>query len=134
MAKDNNSFHETVDALFRGMDGMITTKTVVGEPVRIGETTILPLVDVQFGVGAGAFSTDSKSNGGGGMSGKISPSAVLVMSQGTTKVVNIKNQDSLTKILDMVPDFINKFTEKKEKTPEEQAVQDAVDDILNEES
>ena len=134
MAQDNNSFHETVNSLFQGMDGMITSKTVVGEAVTIGDTTILPLVDVQFGVGAGAFSNDSKSNGGGGISGKISPSAVLVISQGTTKVVSVKNQDGLTKILDMVPDLINKFTGKdKEKTPEEQAVEDAVDDILNEE-
>lgn len=134
MAKDNNSFHETVTSLFQGMDGMITSKTVVGEAITIGDTTILPLVDVQVGVGAGAFSNDSKSNGGGGISGKISPSAVLVISQGTTKVVSVKNQDGLTKILDMVPDLINKFTGKeKEKTPEEQAVEDAVDDILNEE-
>ena len=30
-----------------------------------------------------------------------------------TKLVNIKNQDGLTKILDMVPDFLNKFTDGK---------------------
>ncbi len=40
------------------------------------------------------------------------PSAVLVIQNGTTKLVNIKNQDGITKILDMVPDFVNKFTSK----------------------
>ena len=35
---------------------------------------------------------------------------VLVIQNGVTKLVNIKNQDGMTKILDMVPDFINKFT------------------------
>ena len=54
-----------------------------------------------------------KNNGGGGMGGKVSPSAVLVISGGVTKLVNIKNQDGLTKILDMVPDFLNKFTDSK---------------------
>ena len=49
------------------------------------------------------------------MGGKISPSAVLVISNGVTKLVNIKNQDGLTKILDMVPDFLNKFTEGKKE-------------------
>ncbi len=44
------------------------------------------------------------------MGGKIMPSAVLVIQNGTTKLVNIKNQDGVTKILDMVPDFVNKFT------------------------
>lgn len=26
-----------------------------------------------------------------------------------TKLVNVKNQDGLTKVLDMVPDFVNRF-------------------------
>ncbi len=46
------------------------------------------------------------------MGGKVTPSAVLVIQNGCTKLVNIKNQDSITKILDMVPDFVNKFTNK----------------------
>lgn len=95
------------------MDSFITTKTVVGDAITVGDTIILPLVDVTFGVGAGAFSSDKKNNGGGGLGGKVSPSAVLVISGGVTKLVNIKNQDGLTKILDMVPDFLNKFTDGK---------------------
>ena len=55
---------------------------------------------------------DKKNNAGGGMGGKITPSAVLVIQNGTTKLVNIKNQDGVTKILDMVPDFVNKFTSR----------------------
>ena len=107
-----NQFNTTVESLFRGMDSFITTKTVVGDAVHIGETIILPLVDVSFGVGAGAFSQEKKNNAGGGMGGKITPSAVLVIQNGTTKLVNIKNQDGVTKILDMVPDFVNKFTSR----------------------
>lgn len=106
----SNDFQTTVDTLFKGMDSFITTKTVVGEAIHVGDTIILPLVDVSFAVGAGAAAGDKKNNGGGGMGGKITPSAVLVISGGTTKLVNIKNQDGLTKVLDMVPDFVNKFS------------------------
>ena len=113
MASENNNFQSTVESLFKGMDSFITTKTVVGDAITVGDTIILPLVDVTFGVGAGAFSGEKKNNGGGGIGGKISPSAVLVISGGVTKLVNIKNQDGLTKILDMVPDFLNKFTDGK---------------------
>lgn len=113
MASENNNFQSTVESLFKGMDSFITTKTVVGDAITVGDTIILPLVDVAFGVGAGAFAGEKKNNGGGGMGGKISPSAVLVISNGVTKLVNIKNQDGLTKILDMVPDFLNKFTDGK---------------------
>ena len=104
----DNSFNNTVESLFKGMDSFITTKTVVGDAIHIGDTIILPLVDVSFGVAAGAFSAEKKNNGAGGMGGKIQPSAVLVIQNGQTKLVNIRDQDAVTKVLDMVPDAVNK--------------------------
>ena len=54
-----NNFNDTVESLFKGMDTFITTKTVVGDAVRFEDgTIILPLVDVSFGVAAGAASTE----------------------------------------------------------------------------
>lgn len=127
-----NNFNATVESLFKGMDSFITTKTVVGDAIHINDTIILPLVDVSFGVAAGAFAQEKKNSGAGGLGGKISPSAVLVISNGTTKLVNVKNQDSVTKILDMVPDFVNKFTSgKKEDKIVVEEVDDA-DEILKE--
>lgn len=110
--KNNNDFQSTVEALFKGMDSFITTKTVVGDAIHIGENIILPLVDVSFGVAAGAFSNETKNNGGGGMGGKITPSAILVINSNGTKLVNVKNQDAVTKILDMIPDIAAKFIKK----------------------
>lgn len=110
-----NSFNDTVESLFKGMDSFITTKTVIGDAVRFEDGTIvLPLVDVSFGVAAGAFTDDTakKNNGGGGMGGKIQPSAVLVIKDGSSKLVNVKNQDGITKLLDMVPEFMEKFKKK----------------------
>lgn len=121
----DNSFNSTVESLFKGMDSFITTKTVVGDAIHVGDIIILPLVEVTFGVGAGATSEDRKNNGGGGMGGKIIPSSVLVIQNGSAKLVNVKNQDGLNKILDMVPDFINRFT-SKEKGKTEETVEDFV--------
>lgn len=104
-----NQFPSTVEALFKGMDNFITTKTVVGEAVKIDDTIILPLVDVTCGMAAGSFAQNSKSNGGGGMSAKMSPSAILVIQNGMTRLVNIKHQDAVTKVIDMVPDLVNRF-------------------------
>ena len=123
----DNSFNNTVESLFKGMDSFITTKTVVGDAIHIGDTIILPLVDVSFGFAAGAFSQEKKNNGAGGMGGKINPSAVLVIQNGVTKLVNIKNQDGMTKILDMVPDFINKFTSGKD-------TDDIIDDVVSDDT
>ena len=125
-----NTFQNTVEALFRGMDSFITTKTVVGDAIHIGDTIILPLVDVTFGVGAGAFAENAKNNGGGGMGGKISPSAVLVITKNSTKLVNIKNQDAVTKILDMIPDLADRFTKKGS---EDEYTKEDIEHILNHE-
>ena len=112
MADNNNSFIETVNTLFKGMDGFLSTKTVIGDPINIDGIIILPLVDVSFGVGAGAFVSE-KNNGGGGMGGKMSANAVLVIKDGTARLISVKNQSSVTRIVDMVPDIINKIIPNK---------------------
>lgn len=119
-----NNFTGVIESLMRGMDTVLSTKTVVGEATKIGDTIILPLVDVTFGVGAGASVGDKKNGGAGGFSGKLTPSAVLVIKNGSTKLVNIKNQDTVTKVLDMIPDIVDKFTAPKEEMMDDD---DAVD-------
>ena len=124
-------FDTTVGALFKGMEEFVTSKTVVGEPIQVGETTILPLIDVSFGIMASARNEEKRTNGGGGMGGKISPSALLVIKAGSTKLVNIKNADSISRLIDMAPDLINRIVpgKKKADTPEErQAMEKAAED------
>ena len=124
MANENN-FKETVNSLFKGMDSFISAKTVVGEAIHVGDTIILPLMDVTCGMAAGAFDENAKKRAGGGMSAKMSPSAILVIQNGCTRLVNIKNQNTVNKVLDMVPDIVNKFTSGKVSVGEEFS-QDAV--------
>lgn len=124
-----NNFRNTVDSLFKGMNSVISSKTVVGEAIHIGETIILPLVDVSFAVGAGAFEQEKKNKGAGGLGGKMTPSAVLVIQDGKTKLVNIRNQDTITKILDMVPDVVERFTSQKE---EKKMTEEDLTEILDE--
>ena len=111
-----NNFTGVIESLMKGMNTVLSTKTVVGEPTKLpDDTVIITLVDVSFGVGAGASVGDKKNGGAGGFSGKMSPSAVLVIKNGSTKLVNIKNQDTMTKVLDMIPDIVDKFTSPKEE-------------------
>lgn len=123
-----NNFNEVVDSMLKGMDGFLSSKTVVGEPKIINDTILVPFVDVSFGVGAGDFRGEKKSNGAGGLTGKMSPCAVLVIQNGTTRLVNIKNQDSMTKILDMVPDLVNKFAGNRDsdKMSDDEVVNEAL--------
>ena len=128
----DNNFSNTVDTLFKGMENFISTKTVVGEAIKVDkDTTILPLIDVSFGVGAGVYSKESKksNSGGGGLGGKISPNAVLVIKNGEARIINIKNQDLITKAFEVVPELINKVKSRNEKDDIDMEVEDIVNDI-----
>lgn len=136
MEKGTNNFNTSVEALLKGMNSFVTSKTVVGEPICINDAIILPLIDVQFGVGAGAFAGSStgrnKSNAAGGAGAKMSPNAVLVIQGGYTRLISVKNQDTVTKIIDMVPDVISRFTSKG-KPEEDPVVEAKVEEILTSE-
>ena len=132
----DNNFKGTVEALFHGMDAVISSRTVVGDAIHINDTIILPLVDVSFAVGAGAFTGDKsgekKEKGAGGLGGRMTPSAVLVIQNGTTRLVNIKNQDTITKLLDMVPDVLDRFTAKGNGKMSEDDLNDILDEAEEE--
>ena len=122
---DKQNFDTTVNSLFSGMDHVLSSKTVVGEPQVIGDTIILPLVDISFGMGAGAFNKEK------GSSGKMSPSAILVIHNGQTKLVNIRDQDAVTKVLDMVPDAVNKVVSIIKGEDAEDKVDPEVESAVN---
>lgn len=125
MAEHNNGINSVMESLLRGANALMSTKTVVGEPTKIDDTIIVPLVDVSFGVGAGATRSEKKDGGGGGLSGKMTPSAVLLIRGGQTRLVNIKNQDSVTKLIDMIPDIVDRFTAKPEPMMSDEEAQKA---------
>ena len=125
MAENHNNINSVMESLLKGANTLMSTKTVVGEATKIDDTIIIPLVDVTFGVGAGTSRSDKKDGGAGGLSGKMTPSAVLLIKNSQTKLVNIKNQDSVTKILDMIPDLVDRFTAKPETMMSDEEAQKA---------
>lgn len=108
-SEEKGTFKSTLESLFNGMDSFLSTKTVVGDPIHIEDTIILPLVDVTFGVASGAFDKGNNNSAGGGMGGKMKPSAVLVITNNSSRLISIDNSSGIDKILDMIPDFVNKF-------------------------
>lgn len=126
----NTNIDGTISTLFHGMDGFVSSKSVVGDHIKVGDTIIIPLLDVNFGMAAGAFNKQTGNNAAGGIGAKLSPAAVLVISNGKTRLVNIKNQDAISKIIDMAPEIVDRITSffKKEKTEEEEQIEQAVEE------
>ena len=101
-----NEVGNNLDILFNKMENFISSKTVVGDAVKVGEVTLIPLVDVNIGVAAGA---GEKGQGGGGLGAKIMPSAVIAIYNGNVQLINIKNQDAIIKLIDMAPGIVSKL-------------------------
>ncbi|HAN10139.1 MAG TPA: sporulation protein [Clostridiales bacterium] len=96
--------------MFKSLEEVLTTKTVIGEPITIDGIIIVPLLDISLGIGAGAIqSKDEKESVGGGMGAKISPNSLLIIRDGKPQVINIQNQEGFGKIIDMVPGIIAQF-------------------------
>lgn len=120
MAKE---FDASLDVLFEKVDDLVSTKTVVGDAIVLGDLTLLPLIEVGVGVGLGGKASGST---GGGMGARITPSAVLAVQNGNVQLINIKNQDAVSKLIDMAPGVVSKLNfgavfgnRNKKETPEE---------------
>ena len=121
----SSNFNSTVESLFGGLDGFLSTKTVVGEAVTI----IVPLVDVSFGLGAGSWGGQAKNSAAGGMNCKMAPSAVLVIHKGNVRMVPVENNPSVfTKLIDMIPDIMDRLT--GQDPMDDQDVSEKVDTII----
>lgn len=118
-----NKVKEDLNGLMQQLESFITTKTVVGEPIHIDQTILVPLIDVSFAAASGSTASNKfvekhkekerrvdggTGAGAGGLGAKVSPSAMLVIQNGTTQLINVRNQDSITKLIDMIPGLVSK--------------------------
>lgn len=111
---------ENVESLFKQavaeIERMLSTKTVVGEPLTIGDNTIIPLVSVGFGFAAGGGSgkESSKGEGGGtGGGGGVKPVAILIINKDGVRMEPIKS--GTASVLEKVAETVAKTSAKKSK-------------------
>lgn len=107
-------FKEDIESLVSRLENLISTKTIVGEPIISGNTTIIPIVSasVGFGVGSGEGQDGQHQGGkgtGGGAGMKLTPSALIIMQGDNTQVYSLSQKGSLAKLAEIIPDVINKF-------------------------
>ena len=101
-------FDTSLNVLFDKVEDIVSTKTIVGDAITLGDLTLLPLIEVSVGVGVGT-KEGAKEDSAGGMGAKITPSAVLVIQNGNVQMINIKNQDAVNKLIDMAPGIASKL-------------------------
>ena len=111
------------------IEKVLDSKTVVGEPITIEGTTLIPLMSVGFGFAAGGGSgkgeTKDTTEGGGSGSGGgagVRPIAIIVIDKDGVRIEPIKGgrATAIEKLSETIPDIAAKLTErwgerKKEK-------------------
>ncbi len=111
-----------IKTLFENLEKVLTTKTVFGDAITIGDTTIIPVIDIRFGLGTCGGAGDAPDKGmgsgyGGGTGGCVTASAVIVVKGEHVQVMQIKESTNMGKLVDLIPDIVDKFkpsTEKRE--------------------
>ena len=104
---------ENASVLFEKLEKFFTSKTVVGEPIQVDGVTLIPLLNISFGLGlGGGDGTDDKGNsgtgGGSGVGARAIPTAVLVVREGQVEVLPITSKGGLEKLVDLVPGILEK--------------------------
>ena len=114
---ENSNVKENLEVLFEKFKNMIKVETVVGEAVQIGDTTLVPFVDVTFGFGTGTnHCNKGQESGGGGGGAKMEPSAILVIKGDRIELFNIKGNpysSSFDRLIGLVPDLVSKLKSDK---------------------
>lgn len=110
---------------------MIDVDTIIGEPIETKDNIlIIPISKVGFGFASGGSEFNCETvdgyvrkekneeiqyklpfGGGSGAGVSISPVAFLVVQNDTVKLLPIEHENSIDKLLDYVPDLINKMKE-----------------------
>jgi len=98
------------------------TETVVGKPVEAAGATIVPIVRVSIGFGAGGNESEagdkSGFGGGGGGGARVDPVGVIVIRKDEVRLLSFR-QGSLGKMVDLVPELIGLFAGRRERAREE---------------
>lgn len=115
---DKLPIDNSIEMAFEKLKNFLKTETVIGQPITLGEVTLIPIITVSFGCSGGAGQgTDTKGSGGvGGALGvgaKISPDAVLVVKNGEVSLLQLKHKQNLEKLINMVPELISKINISK---------------------
>jgi len=117
-------FTQNINTLFGKLQTFLRTETIIGDPIQVGNITLVPIISVSFGAGSGSGSDkghkgNDGAGGGAGAGGKITPNAILVIKNDEVSVIPLNTLNNskkpFDKILEMVPEIVSKVKVKPEE-------------------
>ncbi|MGP8329167.1 MAG: GerW family sporulation protein [Methanosarcinaceae archaeon] len=121
------------------LERLVTTKTVIGEPVEAAGKIIIPVTKVSFGFGSGGGEGkgdkgETGFGGGGGAGAKIEPIAFIVVSEDEARLLTISGKTDFGKIIESVPEVIDKIRSVKSKMVKKKGKSEVSEETKDEET
>ena len=119
---------ELISTTLGEINEMISTKTVIGEPIAVGEVTIVPLISASFGFGVGGSSGASRlrqsaeREGAGSTGGAmVRPVAVVIMDKEGIRVEPVPGSlaSALERASEVLPRTAERLAAEAEKVFED---------------
>ena len=109
------SVENMIKTVLQEFKELAQTETVVGKPIVVEDTVIVPVSKISFGFGAGG-GQKHETGGGTAGGGSVEPVGFIVIRKGKAQLIPMQEQDmSIGKLLSYAPDVIKKIKEFKEK-------------------
>jgi len=111
---------------------MVDANTIIGQPIRAEGVTLIPVSKLSFGFGTGGSDFTTKNQkpaqnntfgGGSGAGAKLEPVAFLIVKGESVRLLNVAPPAGTTvdRVIDMVPEVMDKVTSFIEKQQEKKA-------------
>ncbi len=110
------STKENMNVLFEKFEKFIKSQTIIGQEIKIGEVTIIPIASVTLAIGGGGG--NESAGDGAGIAAKATPTALLVVTGSDVKLIPIRKGSSFESLLENVPNLIEKIAEKSNEKKE----------------
>ena len=120
------AIEDIVRTMLNELREIVKTETVVGEPLVVGEVTIIPVSKISFGFGAGGGQSEKDDgNSGTGGGGSVQPVAFIVIQKGKAQLLPLEDKSmSIADLLKYAPDVIEKIKAFKDKRKQKQEEND----------
>ncbi len=138
---NNNNIADTIRQALSEVRSMADSQTIIGEPIAVGEITLIPVskVSIGVGIGGGTYGKDTANNAGAGGTGlTVSPVAFIVIKKdGSVSMMNVGADgaydpkiagtvNDIDKALDDVPGIISKVKGIFKKDKNEAKVEEEI--------
>lgn len=135
----NHPINDLLSTTMEKIRTMVDSNTIIGQPIQAEGVTLIPVSKLSFGFGMGGSDFTTKNQkpaapntfgGGSGAGAKLEPVAFLIVKGDSVRLlpVNPFPPTTVDRVIDMVPDVVDKVTGFIEKQQEKKAAN--ADEVL----